>query len=149
MALSAIIVFGIVAALYGLVVPAKWRGYILLIGSIVAIYWLQPALPIQPVDFVLPTATLILAVIGWLLTRQETDISGDNALTLGIMAISVIVLAAFGGMVRFAPSQTPPCLDVLVALGRWDVGLGGLGSVVQRRLQMSPRFHVGILLVLL
>src|SRR5258706_12602579 len=94
MALSAIIVFGIGAALYGLVIPAKWRGYILLIGSIVAIYWLQLALPIQPVDFVLPTATLILAVIGWLLTRQETDISGDNALTLGIMAIRGVRFAA-------------------------------------------------------
>src|SRR5260221_3127528 len=116
MALSAIIVFGIGAALYGLVVPAKWRGYILLIGSIVAIYWLQPALPIQPVDFVLSTATLILAVIGWLLTRQETDISGDNALTLGIMAISVIVLAAFGGILRLRSSQPRPVLELLVAL---------------------------------
>src|SRR5258706_8949548 len=131
MALSAIIVFGIGAALYGLVIPAKWRGYILLIGSIVAIYWLQPALPIQPVDFVLPTATLILAVIGWLLTRQETDISGDNALTLGIMAISVIGLAAFGGMLRLTPSQPPPGLDVIVALVGGAVGNAGLASIVQ------------------
>jgi len=147
MALSAIIVFGIGAALYGLVVPAKWRGYILLIGSIVAIYWLQPALPIQPVDFVLPTATLILAVIGWLLTRQETDISGDNALTLGIMAISVIVLAAFGGMLRLTPSQPPPVLDVIVALVGVAVVIVGLASMVQDRQKVIPWFIVLILVI--
>src|SRR5258706_13936697 len=147
MALSAIIVFGIGAALYGLVIPAKWRGYILLIGSIVAIYWLQPALPIQPVDFVLPTGTLILAVIGWLLTRQETDISGDNALTLGIMAISVIVLAAFGGMLRLTPSQPPPVLDVFVALVGVAVGIAALASMVQDRQKVIPWFIVLILVI--
>src|SRR5689334_22021029 len=116
MALPAIIIFGIGAALYGLIVPEKWRGYVLLIGSIVAIYWLQPALPIQPVDFALPTATLILGIVGWLLTRQDSGISRDNALTLGIMAVSVIALAAFGSVLYLTPSQPPDVLNVIVVL---------------------------------
>ena len=49
-----IIVFGIGAIIYGLIVPAKWRGWVLLAASVVAIYWLQPAIPVRPMDFVLP-----------------------------------------------------------------------------------------------
>src|SRR5690349_9217776 len=114
MTLSAIIIFGMGAALYGLIVPAKWRGYALLIGSIVTIYWLQPTLSIQPVDFALPTATLVLAVIGWLLTRQDSGISGENALTLGIIAVSVILLTLLGGLLYLTPSQPPAVFDVVI-----------------------------------
>jgi D-alanyl-lipoteichoic acid acyltransferase DltB (MBOAT superfamily) len=147
MTLTAIIIFGIGAALYGLIVPAKWRGYVLLISSIIAIYWLQPALPIQPVDFALPTATLVLAVIGWLLTRQDSGISGDNALTLGIMAISVIALAIFGGLLHLTPSQPPAVLDVLIVLVGVAITIIALGSVIQDRQRATPWFILLILII--
>ena len=69
----AIAVFSVAAVLYILVIPAKARTWALMIASIVAIYWLQPALPIRFTDFILPTLTIILIVIGWLFTRNSSD----------------------------------------------------------------------------
>src|SRR5689334_21454830 len=142
MALPAIIVFGIGAVLYGLIVPEKWRGYVLLVGSIVAIYWLQPALAIQPVDFALPRATLLLGVIGWLLTRQESDISRDDVLTLGIMAVCVIALTAFGSVLYLPPSQPPDVLSVIVVLVSVAVAIAALASIIQDRQKAIPWFIV-------
>src|SRR5262249_8515713 len=121
--------------------------YVLLIGSIVAIYWLQPALPIQPVDFALPTATLVLAVIGWLLTRQDSGISRDNVMTLGIIVISVIVLAIFGGPLHLTPSQPPAVVDVVIVLVGVAVTIFALGSVIQDRQQVIPWFILLILII--
>src|SRR5436309_10457853 len=100
MTLTSIVIFGIAAAFYGLIVPAKWRGWVLLVASVVAIYWLQPAIPVRPVDFVLPTATLVLAVAGWLITRQEPNPDQDNRLALAVIVVLVVGLAALGGLVN-------------------------------------------------
>ena len=58
MTLKGIVVFTVGTAIYGLIVPARWRGWVLLAASVIAIYWLQPSSPVRPIDFVLPTATL-------------------------------------------------------------------------------------------
>ncbi|MEP7285749.1 MAG: hypothetical protein ABI947_08275, partial [Chloroflexota bacterium] len=89
MTLTAIAIFGIGALLYK-VIPVRWRGWGLLIGSVLAIYWLQPALPVRPLDFVLPTTTLILGFVGWLFTRQEPTLDRDSLLTMGVV-IAIIV----------------------------------------------------------
>lgn len=70
--LRAILIFCIAAVLYNLL-PARWRGWALVVGSVVAIYWLQPALPIRFSDFILPTATLVLTVALWWFTRGSTE----------------------------------------------------------------------------
>lgn len=50
----------IVAAL-----PAQWRGWAILAGSVVGIYWLQPQLAPRWANYFLPSATLALAIAGW------------------------------------------------------------------------------------
>ncbi len=69
MTLTHILIFSLAALLYAAFLPARWRGWALLIASVVAIYWLQPALPVRNLDFLLPTTTLVLAVAGWLATK--------------------------------------------------------------------------------
>ncbi len=123
MTLASIAIFGIGAVIYGLLVPAKWRGWALLIASVAAIYWLQPAIPVRPMDFVLPTATLVLGVAGWLITRQDGSVERDNWLALGLIGALVVVLAAVGGLVNLTASPPPNVLDV-------SIGLIGVAAVV-------------------
>ena len=70
MTLSAILVFTAFAALFRLLARPRWRGWLLYVASILAVYWLQPAGPVRYLDFWFPTLTLALAVCGWALTRQ-------------------------------------------------------------------------------
>ncbi|HLY28398.1 MAG TPA: hypothetical protein VKQ72_18765, partial [Aggregatilineales bacterium] len=116
MNLTAIAVFSAGAVLYGLFVPARFRPWALLIASIVAVFWLQPPLTVAPLDFLLPTAILVLAVIGWLATGQAATLTGENRLTLIIVLILVLALAAIGGVTRLTPSQPPGVVDVALAL---------------------------------
>ena len=71
--LRAIFVFGLAALPYAALLPARWRAWALLAGSVLAIYWLQPPLPIRYADFILPTATLLLTVASWWATRKPSD----------------------------------------------------------------------------
>ncbi len=53
----------------GLLNSKRWRGWLILAGSVLAVYWLQPASPIRHLDFWLPTATLGLVVLSWVIVR--------------------------------------------------------------------------------
>src|SRR5258708_16099980 len=112
MGLVAITVFAIGAVLYSLIVSAQWRGWAVLLGSVVAIYWLQPPLTILPLDFILPTTTIILGIVGWFLTRSESIVTNEDKLTLGLVVAVVIVLSVTGGLLRLTPSQPPSVVDV-------------------------------------
>ncbi len=122
--LIAIAVFGAAALVYAGLLPAKWRTWTLLIASVVAIYWLQPPLPIRFSDYILPTFTLGLAVISWWFTRQPAD-PGQAAtlkqdrLTLGLIAALVIGLAFMRYVdagYQLTASRPPAPLAVLIAL---------------------------------
>src|SRR5712692_6119653 len=120
------------AILFTLIVPGRWRGVALLIASITAIYWMQPALPLRPLDFILPTATVILGVIGWLLTRQEPDISRDNVITLVVVITVVLALALISliatnnGLSGITPSPPPDLIEVVVGLAAVAAVIGTL-----------------------
>jgi len=74
MTLTHILVFTalalIVRALAVLNLPraAAVRRWALLVISVLAVFWMQPALPVRGLDFWLPFATLALAVLGWAAT---------------------------------------------------------------------------------
>ena len=134
MTLTSILVF--IAA--GLLIRflRKGREWLLLALSALAVFWLQPSLPIRGLDFWLPLATLALASLSWLATAPpEARRLPENRTAAGVLA-GVTVLA---GLTRFLPaplltaSRPPPLAGVLAALGL--VGLlagadlaGGAGS---------------------
>ncbi len=144
MTLLNIAVFIAGAILFALIVPARWRGVALLVASIAAIYWMQPTLPLRPLDFVLPTATVILGVVGWLLTRQEADISRDNVITL-IVVIAVVLglalastTASNNGLTGITPSPPPDLIEVIVGLAAVAAMIGTLATLVQDRQRAIP-----------
>ena len=50
------------------ITQASLRNVALFVLSVLAVYWLQPAMPVRQMDFWLPTASLALTVIVWAAT---------------------------------------------------------------------------------
>ena len=68
--LFVILILGGAAFLYAAIIRGKGREWALLVGSVVAIYWLQPSLPIRFSAYILQTLTVLLTIITWWLTRS-------------------------------------------------------------------------------
>jgi alginate O-acetyltransferase complex protein AlgI len=119
-----IVVFTVGALLYGLFVPARRRGWVLLIASVIAIYALQPALTVRYLDFILPTLTLILVVLVWAVTQPpDSDPTTTRAvlLVIGALVIALSLTRYLAAEVRITPSRPPDV--VFVALGLLAAGL--------------------------
>ena len=79
MTLTYILVFVGVAGILGAATRKRGRLPLLLVISALAVYALQPALPVRGLDFWLPTLTLGLTVLGWILTTpREQRLWRDN-----------------------------------------------------------------------
>lgn len=124
MTLTAVLIFAAFALALALLAPrtfiGKIRSPLLLIVSVLAIYWLQPALPIRGLDFWLPTATLLIAVLGWLLTSEREQRSLQSTWpTVAIIGGAVLVLAASRFFLKagiLTPSRPPQLYWVALAL---------------------------------
>jgi alginate O-acetyltransferase complex protein AlgI len=94
MTLEQIAVFITLGLVYLALVPARWRGWILYLVSLFAIYALQPALNIRWLDYSLPTVTVLLAATGWWLTRPApTPDSSARHFTRDDLVAFVILIA--------------------------------------------------------
>lgn len=94
MDIQQILVFVAFAGIYLLFLPAQWRGWALLIASVLAMYWLQPTLNIRWLDYSLPTATLLISVVGWYWTQPHGEKpTREDAITLGIVLGIPLLLA--------------------------------------------------------
>lgn len=129
MTLTAVLIFAAFALALALLAPrtfiGKVRPPLLLLVSVLAIYWLQPALPIRGLDFWLPTATLLIAVLGWLLTseREQRALQATWP-TVVLLAVTVLALAASRFILKagiLTPSRPPQlqwlALVLIVAAG--------------------------------
>lgn len=107
------------AFLYSLV-PSKWRGWIILIMSVIGAYVFQPFLPIRFSDFILPTVTVMLVLAGWWFSRPKTEaITRDDRLSLALIAALIIGLSLMRFVdesLRITPSRPPDPFMVLIAL---------------------------------
>jgi alginate O-acetyltransferase complex protein AlgI len=98
MTLAYILVFIFIAAILGRIARNRMRGYLLLGVSALAIFALQPALPVRGLDFWLPAATLGLSVLGWVLTTPREQRSWkDNWMAVAILGGIVLAL----GLTRY------------------------------------------------
>lgn len=126
MALSDILILLIAAVAIRLLLPGKRRLWGMLVISIFAIYWLQPALPIRNMDFWFPTATLGLIFLSWGLTAEWPQIkTPENLWALGLTLAVVILI----GLTRFfslegllTPTRPPQLHQVITLLALLTVG---------------------------
>jgi len=69
MTLTHLLVFAALALVAGGLLPGRARAWLLLVVSVLALYWLQPLTALRYADFLLPTATLALTVLVWAVTQ--------------------------------------------------------------------------------
>ncbi len=150
--LLAIFIAVIAAVVYTALLPARWRGWALMIASMIAIYRLQPALPIRYLDFILPTATIVIAVVCWWGTRKpEHDesarahsraplqIASEDRIALGVIAALVVGMSLMRFVdadFRLTASRPPEPLWVIAALV--VVGVSVVGVSVWAGLRPAP-----------
>ena len=142
---------------YAALLPARTRGWALLLISLIAIYWLQSPLPIRFSDYIFPTATIILSVVVWWLVRPTPEgdgrfsITREDKFTL-LLLIVVIVGMAFNRFlpadVRLTASRPPnPSVVALILMG---LGLAGGGlTYLEKRLTEKRLIPFGIALIVL
>lgn len=138
-----VVLLAAVAALgYAALLPARLRGWALLLLSLLAVYWLQSPLPIRFSDYIFPTATIVLAVGVWWLVRPlpgegpeqsggRFALSREDKITL-LLLVGVMVGMAFN---RFLPAElrlTPSRPPSPVVVGLVLLGLGGLWWLLER-----------------
>jgi len=99
------------ALLIGALTRSNWRIYLLLACSVLAVYWFQPLLPLRSFDFWLPSLSLALVILTWLITSQP----GAWRLPQNIIGLSILLgLVTFIDLSRyFLPdpvltATTPP-----------------------------------------
>jgi alginate O-acetyltransferase complex protein AlgI len=117
MNLTQILVFSAFALLTGWLSPPRWHRRILLLGSLMSLFWLQPSTPIRNLDFWLPVASIALTGLVWAVTRSK--ITEERWVTLvGAFFILGAIIAV--GLTRYSDwlccltaSRPPDILHIL------------------------------------
>ncbi len=167
-----ILVLGAAAFLYAALVTGRGRSWALLVGSVVAIYWLQPSLPIRFSSFFLQTTTVVLTVATWWLTRVENSESGTRSeegeagsslstrritFSEDLLALAIIVVLIVGMSlnrylafdVRITADRPPPPLIVaaiLAILGFFLLVLMARQERAATRRQLSAAILIVVIL---
>jgi len=118
--LTQIITFCIAALAIGIIKEPRWRGTLLLLTSLLAVYWLQAATPIRYLDFWLPTFSILLTVLIWLITREPHSPWSRQDLFQGIAVLGIVLLIAssryLGPICCLTPSRPPAFPQALIAV---------------------------------
>ncbi len=120
MSLSNIIIFVGLVFLTAPLIKKRGRKLLILILSLFAIYWLQPASPIRNFDFWLPTFSITTATMTWAYTRPEKGALKKSDIQTGGLITAVIILIAstryFAPLCCLTASRPPQITQVLIAL---------------------------------
>ncbi len=120
MTLPQILVFCVIALAAGSLSREAWRGRLLLVGSLLAVFWLQPSTPIRNLDFWLPTLTIALAAFAWAVTQSlDTKEIRNNLEAACLAAGSILVVGLtryLGSFCCLIPSRPPEASLILLAL---------------------------------
>jgi alginate O-acetyltransferase complex protein AlgI len=158
-----ILVFAAVSLAAGAIPRA--RGWILFVASLLAPYWLQPALPIRNLDFWLPTASIAIVACVWAVTahRQETRPppaeagpraerggalrENGTALLVGAATITAVALPRYLCVSPILTATRPPEIGwVVLALILSAAGIAALWKISNRRWVLAAAI-AGILLL--
>ena len=144
MTLPHIAIIGALTFLAAIFFSDRIRGLFLFTLSILAVYALQPALPIRTLDFWLPTVALGLAAVFWVsLTPRESRFTRENGLSAAWMVALILILA----LTRFLPSSspltasTPPGIEWVIAA----IILTAILAALTGRLRFSWVHWVGLI----
>ena len=149
MSLVQIAILSAAALLIGWWAPPRLRGSLLLAASLLAIFWLQPQLPVRGLDFWLPVVSVSLAALTWAITRLPQAEDRRQTRQAALLAAGVILglsLLRYAGPVCCLTASRPPAVLPVIA------GLG-LVAVLVSLPYFAPRYNrrlaaLAILLIL-
>ncbi|MEB2287034.1 MAG: hypothetical protein OZ934_02875 [Anaerolineae bacterium] len=148
MTLTHILAFAAAALLALVALPARMRAWALFVTSVVAIYWLQPAVTIRRMDFLFPTMTLGLVMLAWLLTRAPDQRFTREDAGAAALIVALVLLLAFGRALapayRITPSVPPPLSMVVTWLAAGGIALIVLSRVPGGRARPLLALALGI-----
>ncbi len=121
----------LVATLVGFITHPGWRLYLLLVASTLAIFVLQPTLPIRGLDFYLPVLTLALTIGGWVITTpREARVGKENWLGV-LIPVGIVLLLSLSRYFAFqtplTASRPPQTSTILLLLGVFCLAILPLG----------------------
>ena len=122
MVITETLIMVLVAVLFRLLAGRfeKIRGWLLLSVSTLAIFWLQPAMPIRFLEFWLPVGTLALTVFAWLVTADPDQKSDRSNLWTALFMVGLVLIVAsarYAGLGEIITASRPPQISqVLVGL---------------------------------
>ena len=111
MGLTQIGVSVLVSLLVGALARGMRRTYLLLASSVLAVYWFQPALPLRSFDFWLPSLSLALTLLTWLVTSRSGAWRERQNLYAFLIISGLVTLIAVSRYVLPQPiltATTPP-----------------------------------------
>lgn len=155
MTITDILLLTLVAILTRLVISTRWgaqvRGWIILVLSVLAIFWLQPAMPIRYLDFWLPVFTLAIAIVSWLLTAEAAQKRARQTLLTAALIFGLILLIALTRYLGWdgvlTANRPPQTLQVLVGLGILGLVAGLLAWVGKSTSRWQSAGILALLLV--
>jgi D-alanyl-lipoteichoic acid acyltransferase DltB (MBOAT superfamily) len=153
--------FAIISLLAG--VWPRARAGLVLLASLLALYWMQPAVPIRNLDFWLPTASIGISACVWIITFRKKEnpdraesiqkrflpkfVIGENQITI-LVLLGVILAVAFSRYLNLSayltPTTPPEIGPVLIGMILLLALMAGLSAGSGRR-WVAP---LGILVLL-
>jgi alginate O-acetyltransferase complex protein AlgI len=120
MTLVHILIFTAVALLIACIPSRPWRGWMLFGISVLAVYILQPEVPLRHFGFWFPTLTIALSFMIWVTISteaRELNANDLHAFALAFVLILVLDLTRWlpGGL-SFLAGRPPAPVDLLIAL---------------------------------
>jgi alginate O-acetyltransferase complex protein AlgI len=149
MSLVSIIILCSAALFVGLIRNRSLRKYSLLGLSVLTIYALQPELPIRYLGFWLPTCTLAITVLSWILTNSKEETQWQDT-RFAVATLVVIILAmGFGRNINFVstifPSQLPAIIQIILAI----ILVFVIGAIFLNQKKTISSYWIYFLLVIL
>ena len=120
MTITQILIFTGFALLLGWLTRKFQRVNLLLIASLLAVYWLQPALPLRYLDFYLPTLSIGITVLAWALTTTPEKRKERESLVSGGIILALVLIFALtrylGLDTLLLPARPPVFTQVFIVV---------------------------------
>ena len=120
MSLISIAVLWVISLLIGLIGNTNLRKYSILALSILALFALQPNLPIRYLGFWLPSGTLLITGLSWVITSSKDYRTEGNSWLAIIFIVGGILLVGIsrylGKFAAFIPSQPPQLTQIIFSI---------------------------------
>ncbi len=119
MNLPHILILSLFSLLVCWLIPSRWRGWFLLVASLLAIFWLQPGSTIRNLDFYFPFVSLALTIIVWAVTRPSDEriarIPWKGLLLILGIVIAIAITRYIDPICCLTPNRPPQLPFVLIS----------------------------------